>query len=111
MPLESLSTISFNILNRLLPYLDAQELTIQGRGDCHNHENRPSSMGVAAILTWNQVPANWPHHIFHGQLVPSGSVWQVGHNTLFWPFQATNHHLRPQAMSSHHWPPWPNSLS
>ncbi|MBW0487345.1 hypothetical protein O181_027060 [Austropuccinia psidii MF-1] len=36
--------------NWLVPYLGAQELTIQGRGYCHNHKESPSSMDVAAIL-------------------------------------------------------------
>ncbi|MBW0472667.1 hypothetical protein O181_012382 [Austropuccinia psidii MF-1] len=47
--------------------------------DCHNHKDGPSSMGVAAILTWNQVGANWPHNIFYGKLVPSGALWPFGH--------------------------------
>ncbi|MBW0484389.1 hypothetical protein O181_024104 [Austropuccinia psidii MF-1] len=55
-------------------------------------------MGVAAIPTWNQVGANWPHDIFYGQLVPFGALWPFGH---FWP----------QAISCHHWPPWPISIS
>ncbi|MBW0517625.1 hypothetical protein O181_057340 [Austropuccinia psidii MF-1] len=37
-------------------------------------------MGVAAILTWNKVGANWPHHIIHDQLVPCGALWPLGHS-------------------------------
>ncbi|MBW0520647.1 hypothetical protein O181_060362 [Austropuccinia psidii MF-1] len=48
-------------------------------------------MGVAAILTWNKVGANFPHHIFYGQLVPSGALWSFGH---FWP-QSSSYGLRP----------------
>ncbi|MBW0482081.1 hypothetical protein O181_021796 [Austropuccinia psidii MF-1] len=50
-------------------------------------------MGVIAILTWNQVGANWPHHIFYGQLVPLGALWPFGHNTFSWPFLASGHIL------------------
>ncbi|MBW0576634.1 hypothetical protein O181_116349, partial [Austropuccinia psidii MF-1] len=46
-------------------------------------------MGVAEILTWNQVGANWPHHIFYGQLVPSGALWPFGLNTFSFPLLAT----------------------
>ncbi|MBW0540649.1 hypothetical protein O181_080364 [Austropuccinia psidii MF-1] len=42
-------------------------------------------MGVAAILAWDQVGANWPHHIFYGQLAPSGALCSFGHTTFAWP--------------------------
>ncbi|MBW0551756.1 hypothetical protein O181_091471 [Austropuccinia psidii MF-1] len=50
-------------------------------------------MGVVAILTWNQVGANWAHHIFYGQLVPSGALWPFGHDTSSWLFLASGHIL------------------
>ncbi|MBW0518385.1 hypothetical protein O181_058100 [Austropuccinia psidii MF-1] len=46
----------------------------------------------------NQVGANWPPHIFYGQLAPSGALWPFGHS---WP----------QAISCNQWPPWPISTT
>ncbi|MBW0592243.1 hypothetical protein O181_131958, partial [Austropuccinia psidii MF-1] len=55
-------------------------------GYCHNHKEWPSATGVAAIPTWNQVGAIWPHHIFMANLAPSGALWHFGHITIPWPF-------------------------
>ncbi|MBW0540265.1 hypothetical protein O181_079980 [Austropuccinia psidii MF-1] len=55
-------------------------------------------MGVAAILTWNQVGANWPHHIFYGQLVPSGALWPFGHILPSLASLANFHITNPQAL-------------
>ncbi|MBW0538317.1 hypothetical protein O181_078032 [Austropuccinia psidii MF-1] len=38
--------------------------------------------GCCGNPAWNQVGANWPHHIFNGQLGP------FGHSTFPWPFMA-----------------------
>ncbi|MBW0575365.1 hypothetical protein O181_115080 [Austropuccinia psidii MF-1] len=54
-------------------------------------------MGVAAILTWNQVRANWPYHIFYGQLVPSGALWPLGHILPSLSSLANFHLTNPQA--------------
>ncbi|MBW0487002.1 hypothetical protein O181_026717 [Austropuccinia psidii MF-1] len=54
-------------------------------------------MGVAVILTWNQVGANWPHHIFYGQLVPSGALWPFGHTLPSLASLANFHITNPQA--------------
>ncbi|MBW0572044.1 hypothetical protein O181_111759 [Austropuccinia psidii MF-1] len=67
-------------------------------------------MDVAAILTWSQVGANWPHQIFYAQLVPSGALWPFGLKTSSWPFLAQIIHLWPQVISCRHWPPWPISI-
>ncbi|MBW0574170.1 hypothetical protein O181_113885 [Austropuccinia psidii MF-1] len=92
-PLKSPHPIHLSSLNRLLPYLAAQELTIQGRGYCHNHKEGPSSIGVAAIPTWDQVGANWPHHILMANLAPSGALWNFGHIPLPCPFMPSGHIL------------------
>ncbi|MBW0485169.1 hypothetical protein O181_024884 [Austropuccinia psidii MF-1] len=68
-------------------------------------------MGVTAILTCNEVGANRPHHISHGQLVPSVALWPFGNNTSSWPFLDPIIRLWPQAISCPHWPPWPISTS
>ncbi|MBW0565819.1 hypothetical protein O181_105534 [Austropuccinia psidii MF-1] len=57
-------------------------------------------MGVAAILTWNQVGANWPHHILYGQLVPSGALWPFGHILPSLASLAKFHLTNPQAFTS-----------
>ncbi|MBW0541327.1 hypothetical protein O181_081042 [Austropuccinia psidii MF-1] len=62
-------------------------------GYCHNHKECPSSIGVTAIPTWDQVGANWPHHIVLANLAPSGALWHFGHITIPWPFKASGHIL------------------
>ncbi|MBW0583008.1 hypothetical protein O181_122723 [Austropuccinia psidii MF-1] len=91
--LESLCPIRLNSLNRLLPYLGAQELTIQGRGVLSQPRVMTLLHGCCGNPAWNQVGANWPHHIFYGQLVPSGALWNFGHGTSPWPFMASGHIL------------------
>ncbi|MBW0592341.1 hypothetical protein O181_132056, partial [Austropuccinia psidii MF-1] len=66
-------------------------------GNCHNHKDGPPSMGVAATLTWNQFGANWPQHIFYGQLVPSGALWPFGHIVPSLASLANFHITKPQA--------------
>ena len=72
MPLESLGHIRLNSLNRLLPYLGAQELTIQGRGVLSQPRILTLLLDGGGNPTWSQVGANWPCHIIYGQLTPFG---------------------------------------
>ncbi|MBW0532237.1 hypothetical protein O181_071952 [Austropuccinia psidii MF-1] len=65
-PLESLSPVRLNFLNRLLPYLGAQELTNQGRGVLSQPRVMTLLHGCCGNPAWNQVGANWPHHILYG---------------------------------------------
>ncbi|MBW0536738.1 hypothetical protein O181_076453 [Austropuccinia psidii MF-1] len=43
---------------------------------------------VLGNLAWDQVGANWPHHILCGKLAPFGVLWPFGHITFPWPFMA-----------------------
>ncbi|MBW0512081.1 hypothetical protein O181_051796 [Austropuccinia psidii MF-1] len=43
--------------------------------------------------TWSQVGANWPRHIFYGQLSPLCVLWHPCHNTFPWPFYGLSHIL------------------
>ncbi|MBW0491747.1 hypothetical protein O181_031462 [Austropuccinia psidii MF-1] len=61
-----------NSLNRLLPYLGAQDLTIQGRGYCHNHDEAPPN-GCCRNPSLTQVRPNWPCHIIYDQMA-SGHI-------------------------------------
>ncbi|MBW0490356.1 hypothetical protein O181_030071 [Austropuccinia psidii MF-1] len=56
-PLESLQPIHLNSLNRLGPYLGAQELTIQGRWLMSQPQIITPPIGVVAILAWTQFMA------------------------------------------------------
>ncbi|MBW0552426.1 hypothetical protein O181_092141 [Austropuccinia psidii MF-1] len=58
-PLDSLRLICLNSLNRLVPYLGSQELTIQGRGVL-------SQPRIIALLNWCCGNANL--NPSHGQL-------------------------------------------
>ncbi|MBW0576447.1 hypothetical protein O181_116162 [Austropuccinia psidii MF-1] len=49
--------------------------------------------GCCGNLAWDQVGANWPHHIFYGQLDPFGLLWPFGHTTFPWRFMASGHIL------------------
>ncbi|MBW0521769.1 hypothetical protein O181_061484 [Austropuccinia psidii MF-1] len=86
-PLESLFPIHLNVLNRLLPYLGAQELTIQGRGVLSQPRVMALLHGCCGNLAWDQVGANWTHHILYGQLAPFGYI------TFPWPFMASSNIL------------------
>ncbi|MBW0585921.1 hypothetical protein O181_125636 [Austropuccinia psidii MF-1] len=91
-----------NSLNRLLPYLGAQELTIRGRGVL----SQPQRMTLL-YWCWGQLATPY----LYGQF---GPLWR---SMAFWPYHyflanhGPNHHLWPQAISCHHWPPWPVLIS
>ncbi|MBW0586270.1 hypothetical protein O181_125985 [Austropuccinia psidii MF-1] len=38
--------------------------------------------GCCGNPAWNQVGANWPHHIVYGQLAPFCVLWTFGHSTF-----------------------------
>ncbi|MBW0536253.1 hypothetical protein O181_075968 [Austropuccinia psidii MF-1] len=92
-PLESLCPIHLNSLNSLLPYLGAQELTIQGMRVLSQPRVMTLLHGCCSNPAWNQAGANWPHHIFYGQLAPLAIATSPG---LSWPqslFIASGHIL------------------
>ncbi|MBW0476718.1 hypothetical protein O181_016433 [Austropuccinia psidii MF-1] len=78
-PLESLCPIFLDRLNRILPYVCAQELTIQGRGYCHNPGKYPSQLVFMVI----QAPPIYGQfgHIFI--FMPFESSWQ---EIALWPY-------------------------
>ncbi|MBW0517383.1 hypothetical protein O181_057098 [Austropuccinia psidii MF-1] len=86
-PLKSLCPIRLNRLNRRLPYLGAQELTIEGRGVLSQPQVMNLLHGCCHNPAWNQVGANWPHHISYSQFAP------FGHINFPWPFMASGHIL------------------
>ncbi|MBW0498315.1 hypothetical protein O181_038030 [Austropuccinia psidii MF-1] len=45
--------------------------------------------GCCGNPAWNQVGANWPHHIAYGQLNPFEVLWPFGHRNFSWPFMDT----------------------
>ncbi|MBW0585798.1 hypothetical protein O181_125513 [Austropuccinia psidii MF-1] len=99
-PLEPPRPIHLNSLNRLLPYLDAQELTIQGRGVLSQPRRLTLLQGCCGNSNLEPVGANWPHLVSYGQLVPSSALWPFGHKTFpygkSWPpssFMASGHIL------------------
>ncbi|MBW0536852.1 hypothetical protein O181_076567 [Austropuccinia psidii MF-1] len=68
-PLESLGLICFNSFNKLLPYLGALELTIQGRGVL----SQPLGMTPPQwVLQQFSLEPSW------GQLATPYPIWQIG---------------------------------
>ncbi|MBW0470731.1 hypothetical protein O181_010446 [Austropuccinia psidii MF-1] len=55
-------------------------------------KNDPPHLVLWQSQPENQVGANWPHHIFYGQLGPSGVLWPFGHSTFPLAIYGPNHH-------------------
>ncbi|MBW0535558.1 hypothetical protein O181_075273 [Austropuccinia psidii MF-1] len=96
-PLESLCPIHLNSLNRLLPYLGAQELTIQGRRVLSQPQRMTFLHWCCSNSNLRPSGANWPHHIFMANLVPSDALWSFGHILPSLASLANSHILNPQA--------------
>ncbi|MBW0519981.1 hypothetical protein O181_059696 [Austropuccinia psidii MF-1] len=105
-PLESLHPIRLNSLNRLLPYLGTQELTIKGRGVLSQPRGMTPLHGCCGNLSWNQVRANWPTLMLYSPLAiapppglswPQSSFMASGHILPSLAFLANFHIPNPQA--------------
>ncbi|MBW0505325.1 hypothetical protein O181_045040 [Austropuccinia psidii MF-1] len=94
-----------SLLNMKTPNRNMLRWKIAIQDYCHNHKECPSSTRVAAIPTWDQVGANWPHHIFMANFPSSGALWH------YWPYHYSLafYGLRPYPALI--WPPWPILIS